>query len=210
MAVAGHGSRAEVNANTALGNDSAGAGRRPDATQHRAYSCEQLVGSEGLGEVVVGTEIQRAHLVRLLAARTDNDDRRAPPVVHLLENLPAIDKGKTDVEQDDIDGARFAKHLRRGDAVCSKRCLVAGRMQRTREDHATGRVVLDHEDVSSSLVGQQVPGPIAVVPGTTLIVSLNVSGGLKAWWLGDTSSTSTVWRPGARSTGTCHTSTVGA
>lgn len=210
MAVTSHRARAEVDANAAVGHESAGSGGRPDTTQDRAYPREQLVGSEWLGQVVVGTEIQRAHLVRLLAPRTDDDDRGAPGVVHLLENLPAVDKGKTDVEQDDIDGARLTEHLRRGDAVCGQRCRVAGRMQRAGEDLAKGRVVLDDQDVSASLVGQQVPGPIAVASGTTVIVSLKVAGGLKAWWLGDTSSTSTVCRPGARSTGTCQTSTVGA
>ena len=87
---------------------------------------------------------------------------------------------------------------------------IAGGVERAGEDLAKRRVVLDDEDVRRVLVGQQVPGPIGGGARDDRDVSLKVAGGLKAWWLGETSSTSTVCRPGARSTGTCQTSTVGA
>ena len=101
-------------------------------------------------------------------------------VVHLFEDLPSVDERESDVEQDDVDGGAAAQHLRRGDPVGRKRRLVAGRVERSSKDLAERCVVLDDEDVRVAFVGQQDPGP-AVAPVTTVIVSVNVAGGLNAW-----------------------------
>jgi hypothetical protein len=180
-AVAGHGARAEVNADTTMRDDPARAVGRTDPAQHCTNPRKQFVCSEWLGEVVVGPEVEGANLVGLLASGADHDHRGAMMVVHLLEDLPSIDKRESDVEQDDVDGGAAAQHLRCGDPVGRERRLVTGRVERSSKDLAERCVVLDDENVRAAFVGQQDPGPAGIAPGTTVIVSVNVAGGLNAW-----------------------------
>ena len=85
------------------GHDASCAVGRPDAAENRPYPGNQFLRAEGLGEVVVRAEVERANLVRLLASGADDDDRRALLIVHLLEDLPAVNEREADIEQDDVD-----------------------------------------------------------------------------------------------------------
>ena len=68
-----------------------------------ANAGDELLHGEGLHEVVVGPELERVHAVVLAAARADDDDRRADPLVaHRLDQLPAVEAGQHQVEHADV------------------------------------------------------------------------------------------------------------
>ncbi len=101
----------EIDAHMAEDDDARRAMRRANAAQHGAYPRQQLLGAERFCEVVVGAEVERAHLVGLLAPRADDDHGGPTPVLHLVEDLPAVHEGKADVEEHDVDALRVAEHL---------------------------------------------------------------------------------------------------
>ncbi len=73
-----------------------------DAAQRDADPGQQLFGTERLGDVVVGAEVERLHLVGLVAARREHDDRhlRGPP--DAPADLGAFEIGQAEVEHDEI------------------------------------------------------------------------------------------------------------
>ena len=79
------------------------------ATRGRAHARCELLHRERLHEVVVGADLERVDAVVLRAARGDDDDRRADPLVaRLLDHAPAVDPGKHEVEDADV-GALVAQ-----------------------------------------------------------------------------------------------------
>ena len=150
-----------------------------NSAEHGAHTRQQLLRAEWLGQVVVGAKVEGANLVRLLASGADHDDRGALLSVHVFEDLPTVDEGEADIEQDDVDRLRVSKHLRRRDPMGRQRRHVAGGVERIRKNFAQRRVVLDDQDAGLGLVAQQLPGPAGAAPEATVIVSENVAGGLK-------------------------------
>ena len=69
------------------------------APECRTNAREQLLDRKRLGQVVVGTGIECANLVRILAARRDHDDRHARPCAHRLHHLDAVHIGQAQIEQ---------------------------------------------------------------------------------------------------------------
>ena len=63
---------------------------------------EKLVDPEGLGEVVIGAEIERRHLVVLPAPRREDDNWRGSPLPQLSGDLETIAIGESEIQQDDI------------------------------------------------------------------------------------------------------------
>ena len=84
--------------------------RLPDhaaTTQQRTTAARELHERKRLGQIVVGTGVERANLIRVLAARRDHDNRHARPSAYRLNHLDAIHVGQAQVEQHD------ARRLRR-------------------------------------------------------------------------------------------------
>src|ERR1700694_6248495 len=81
---------------------SVGLKHRLGATKHRADPGQQLARSKGLGQVVVGAEVEGPHLVLFVTSRTDDDDRSYPLALEVLQYLPAVHERQTDVEEDDL------------------------------------------------------------------------------------------------------------
>ena len=67
---------------------------------------EELVHSERLRDVVVGAGVERDHLVRLAAARREDDDRRLAPSTQALDHLDPVHVGEAEVEDDGVAAAR--------------------------------------------------------------------------------------------------------
>ena len=80
----------------APGADAAG------AAQHGAHARRQLVGVEGLGDVVVGAQVEALGLVARRALGRQQDDRDRAPLTQLAHDLDAVEVGHDDVEQDDV------------------------------------------------------------------------------------------------------------
>ena len=115
------------------------------APERRANAREQLLDRKRLGQVVVGTSIERADLVRVLAARRDHDDRHARPCAHRLHHLDAVHIGQAQIEQHD------ARCLRRGGGDSGMGGLhshmaQAVRLERGNNEVANGGIVLNDQD----------------------------------------------------------------
>ena len=57
---------------------------------------------EGLGDVVVGAEVEALRLVGRGALGGQQDDRHGPALAQLAHDLDAVEIGHHDVEQDDV------------------------------------------------------------------------------------------------------------
>src|SRR5438477_9482273 len=81
------------------------------AARDRADPGDELARREGLGHVVVGADLEAEDLVTLLDAAGDHDDGNGAGLGVLLEataDLPAVQLGHHDVEQDEV-GARLVR-----------------------------------------------------------------------------------------------------
>ena len=72
-----------------------------ETPERRANARKQLLDRKRLGQVVVGAGIERANLVRILAARRDHNDRHARPCTHRLHHLDAVHIGQAQIEKHD-------------------------------------------------------------------------------------------------------------
>ena len=74
-------------------------GSAPRPAQHGLDACEQLQETERFGDVVVGTALEAGHLVRLLSAGGQHDDRDAVVVLpDPLAHVDAAELGQHHVE----------------------------------------------------------------------------------------------------------------
>ena len=63
---------------------------------------QQLREAQRLGDVVVGAQLQAADLVGLGAAGRDHEDRHPAELADPLDDLPAVEPGQRDVEDDEV------------------------------------------------------------------------------------------------------------
>ena len=63
---------------------------------------QQLDAAERLGEVVVGAGIESPHLVSLGPEGREHEDRHVAHVPDALQDLPPVQVGEPDVENDDV------------------------------------------------------------------------------------------------------------
>jgi len=63
------------------------------AATHGPQSGEQLVHPERLGHIVVGSGVQRLHLVRATGSPGQHDDRRRAPTAQAVDDLETVEVG---------------------------------------------------------------------------------------------------------------------
>lgn len=117
---------------------------RGGAAQHGADPQHQFPGGEGLGDVVVGTDLEPEHPVGLLTERGEHDHRQVgqlPP--DPAADLEAVDAGHHEVEDHEI-GALGGDRGEAVGAVGGQLDLAAGLLQVTPHDVTDRRVVVDH------------------------------------------------------------------
>ena len=110
---------------------------------------DELGGAEGLGQVVVGAEAQRAHGIVLACARGQDDHRHAFPFflrAQPLEQLKTIGVRQHHVEQHEVHRVAAVDALDRlapvGDRLDGKALLLGQVAEQVRHVH----VVLDDEE----------------------------------------------------------------
>jgi len=80
-----------------------GEGLRLASSEHRAEPSQELAGAEGLGDVVVGANLQPHHAVRLVSPRGEHEDRNAALAADATDDFQAVDAGHHDVEEHGIE-----------------------------------------------------------------------------------------------------------
>ena len=104
-----------------IGSSSDGVARRSAARKR-----EELVHPERFGDVVVGTGVERRHLVGLGVTHGEHDDRDRAPPAQPADDIHTVDTGKPEVEHDDI-GMVTRREVERVLAVGREVDVVAAR-----------------------------------------------------------------------------------
>ena len=137
---------------------------RPRAPQHRAHASEELAQREGLGDVVVGAQLEAEHAVDLGAARGEHDHGHVDAAAaELPADVPAAQPGHHDVEQYEV--GRVAQGEReRVLAVRRRGGLVALEAQVVLEAaHDLGLIVHDQDPRHGPFTGshrvKRLPAP---------------------------------------------------
>jgi len=115
------------------------------AAQQGFHAARQLAEAERLGQVVIGSDLESDHLVHLVGASGEEQDRDPGLAPDPPADLEPVDPGQTDVEQDelgrDLAEARDSLLASRNDAHC-----VALAFERDLDPAGNGRFVLDDHD----------------------------------------------------------------
>ena len=98
-----------------LEDSGSGLGGVAGPAQHRPDPGRQLGRAEGLGDVVVGTQLEPEHPVHLLAARGQHDHRRPRGLPDPAEDVASVSVREHDVEENEVGRAAVeeCKALRR-------------------------------------------------------------------------------------------------
>ena len=115
-------------------------------TKRRPHARKQFVHAEGLGDVIVGAEIERLDLADLVAAARQHHDRDGLVArAHHPQQFQALHVRQSKIENDEIGILR--QQLERGLAVRRLQDVVALRAQAHAQQFADGRLVIDHENL---------------------------------------------------------------
>ena len=134
-----------------------GAGRSLHAANRRADAGNQLPRAEGLGDIVVGAQFQRLHLILFRVAHREHEDGQpGRQGAHAAQRLDAADAGHIHVEQDNVEAAG-AQHLQSLFAARGLHHLKAEFDQRRAQRPADGRFIVDKKNANRSLVSSGNP-----------------------------------------------------
>ena len=122
---------------------SAATGAAP--AQHGAEPGVELVGADGLDDVVVGAAVEGGHDVGVAVAGAHDDDRHGGDGPQHAQDLLPVDVGQAEVEEHDL-GRLVDDGLQRVQARADGGDGVSAVGQRADQSGADGRVVLDDED----------------------------------------------------------------
>ena len=101
-AVAHHQPTSEIDAQVSVLEASGGAGQPPALTQQAADPGQQLLHTEGLGDIVVRAAVESLHLLALRVAHREDDDRHLRPGAQFAEDRLPIGVRQPEVEHDEI------------------------------------------------------------------------------------------------------------
>ena len=117
------------------------------AAQKRLDAQLKLLGDERLHEVVVGAELEADGFVHDVAARCEQDDRRAHAGgAQAAAHSIAVESGHHHVENDEV-GLDIEGALVRLDAVRGAHALIAALLDDARNQHAHPLVVVSEQDL---------------------------------------------------------------
>src|SRR6266516_6742695 len=109
--------------------------------ENRTYASEQFIHAKGLGEIVIGAQIETPHLILVLPTRGNDDDRDRRELAHTMTDGEAIYLRHHDNEQEKIGNARL--NLFEGlFAIASSDHIVALELEITRDEAEKLRVII--------------------------------------------------------------------
>ena len=183
LAAQGHHAAAEVDRQVAA-LDRLLLGRvadHPRAPQGGLDPAAELAHREGLGDVVVGADLEPGDLVGLAAFRGQHDDRHLAARAQLAADLDPVELGQHQVEDDEVE-ARLVEALERFAAVVGAGHVVAVLAQRIAEQRLD-RLLVVHKEYACRPIGHRerlIPcswrlverafGPIAQIPWTNVLL----------------------------------------
>ena len=114
------------------------------AAQGGAQPGQQLVHAERLGQVVVGAEVERGHLVGLRLPDREHDDRHRRPSPQAADDVEPVDAGQPEVQEHDV-GMAGRRQVQRLLARCRLVDVVAARLEVDGQGAADLRLVVHHQ-----------------------------------------------------------------
>jgi hypothetical protein len=121
------------------------AARRSSPPQERLHLRTELGDRERLGDVVVGAELEPEHLVELVVAGREHDDRHRTTRPQLPADLEPVKLREHDVQHDEVN-LLLAETLERLLAVRRLNDRVAVPFERKRQDFPHRHLVVDEEN----------------------------------------------------------------
>ena len=117
----------------------------PRAPQRRFDAAAELAHREGLGDVVVGADLEPGDLVGLAAFRGQHDDRHLAARAQLAADFDPVEAGQHQVEDDEVEAALF-EALQGFAAVEGGGDVVAVLAQGIAEQRLNRLLVVDEEN----------------------------------------------------------------
>src|SRR2546430_10885847 len=142
---------AEVAEGVALGDRLGFARVRRGPSQHSVDTSQHLADREGLGDVVVGAQLESDDLVDLGVLGRDHDDRHPARFAQGAAEVEPAHAGQHQVEEDQV-GARRAGRAQAGCAIARLMDREAGRDEVVFEHLADAFIVLDHQHSTRAAV----------------------------------------------------------
>jgi hypothetical protein len=137
------------------------------SSQHSGDARHQLARAEGLGDVVVGAELEAEHAVELFVAAGQKDDRHFAPRSNLPAHGQAVVLRHQDIEHDQLGRARL-ELAQRLSAILGLGDLVRSALERVAHHLAQVAVVVGDQDARHALflsaVGAARPCPPPPAP----------------------------------------------
>ena len=118
---------------------------RGRSAQNCADAASELADREGLRDVVVGAELEPEHLVDLVVARRQHDDRDGGAGSEPAAHLEAVEAGQHHVEHHQVDGL-LREPAQRLLAVARLDDRIALPLQRIGQELLDGLLVVDQHD----------------------------------------------------------------
>ena len=115
-----------------------------DAAQHHLHACHDLAGTEGLGDVIVRTQLQSQEAVKFLRLGAEHDDRHVGFLANLAAHHQSVLFGHHDIQHNDVR-ARSAHHFEGLIAVVSREHLVLFPAEVDSQRLVHARVVVRHK-----------------------------------------------------------------
>jgi hypothetical protein len=115
--------------------------------QHRPHAADELAWAEGLGDVVVGSELQASNAVILLALGRKHNHRDARDLADQAQRLEAVEVRHHHVEQDQI-GQAVAQLLQRSCAGGRFEDLKTVVFEVEPDEVDDARLVVDNQDAA--------------------------------------------------------------
>ena len=125
--------------------------RQQVAAEHRLHARHELAHAERLGQVIVGAGLEPEHLVRLLTARRQHQDRRVLVgrlAADRAADADAVEPGQHDVEHDQVEVFR-ARQAQRLGAVGRRQHGKALELEVQRDQFANRRIVFDDQHATA-------------------------------------------------------------
>src|SRR5437867_7329457 len=126
------------------------------AAEYRLESCGKGTRPEGLGDEVVGTELEYSHFVVLVSfggKHHDGNVFRGRPRANLLQDLVAVEPGKVEVEDDHV-GRLTVDLIQSLDPIPGLDDGISLTLQQVLHHAAQRLFVLDQQDAGADAAGR--------------------------------------------------------
>ena len=120
-------------------------GRARASSQHRPHARQELAGSEGLRQVIIGAGVERLDLIVLVGPRGQHEDRHVAPSAHVADEIDAATVGQAEIDDQKVGLARAGLDGAAASCLGLGHAVPLGFERDTHEAADLGIVLDDHD-----------------------------------------------------------------